>query len=66
MKEETEKEILDLYFNKYLAYSDLMKHYNNKYTYAEIKKVIRDRYKNYSGIDLVEKKGGVLCSGLGS
>lgn len=38
-------EIKELYFNKMYNYSELIYHFKNKYTYAEIKQVIINTYK---------------------
>jgi hypothetical protein len=47
VKEEHKNEIINLYFNKRYSYSRLIEHFENKYTYAEIKSVIMKYLKNY-------------------
>ena len=47
MTENVEKEIIDLYFHKMYSYSQLIKHFNQKYTYAKIKKVIKNYLIRY-------------------
>ena len=39
------KKILDLYFDKMYSYSELINHFQGKYSYSEIKKVISKRYE---------------------
>lgn len=40
-------EIKELYFNKMYNYSELISHFKNKYSYAEIKQVIINSYKEH-------------------
>jgi len=47
MTENVEKEIIDLYFYKMYSYSQLMAHFNQKYSYGEIKKVIKKYLMKY-------------------
>ena len=49
MTEKVEKEIIDLYFYKMYSYSQLINHYKQKYSYGEIKNVIKKYLKNYEG-----------------
>ncbi len=42
LKEEHRKEIIWLYFNEMKNYSYIIDYYNGRYTYAEIRKVIKD------------------------
>lgn len=47
INEITEKEIIKLYFEEMYNYSKLLAHFKNKYTYAELKKVISKHIKKY-------------------
>lgn len=42
IKEEHRNEIIWLYFTEMKNYSKIIEHFNGKYTYAEIRKVIHD------------------------
>lgn len=41
-------EIVELYFIKKYSYSGIMAYYNNKFTYADIKKIILENEKNFA------------------
>ena len=45
--ESIEKEIIRLYFQEMFSYSQLMAYFKNKYTYAELKKVITKHIRKY-------------------
>lgn len=45
--ESVEKEIIRLYFEEMYSYSELLAHFKNKYTYAEVKKVITKHIRKY-------------------
>ena len=47
MEEKIKKEIWNLYFNKMYSYEEIIAYYNNKFTYAELKKVIKERFKMF-------------------
>lgn len=40
MRDEDKTVILDLYFDKCKSYSFILEYFNNKYSYAEVKKII--------------------------
>lgn len=43
------KEIWDLYFNKFYSYDELEFRFKGKYSYAQLKDIIRERIRNYNG-----------------
>lgn len=43
------KEVWDLYFRHFYSYDDLEAHFKGKYTYAQLKTIIRERIRNYVG-----------------
>lgn len=45
MKDSDKDEIIYLYFSRMYSYSKLQEHFNNKYTYAELKGVISKHLK---------------------
>lgn len=47
IKKSIVEEIVELYFIKKYSYSGIMSYYNNKYTYAEIRKIILENEKNF-------------------
>lgn len=47
-KEEKNK-VCDLYFNKFYSYAQLEYHFRGKYTYAQLKDIIRERIRSYDG-----------------
>ena len=47
--ESVEKEIIRLYFEEMYNYSQLLTYFKNKYTYADLKKVITKHIKKYEG-----------------
>ena len=48
IKNEKDKEkILELYFNRVKSYEEIILYFNNKYTYLQIKRVIKERYDNW-------------------
>lgn len=47
MNEKIEKEIIDLYYYKGYSYSKLMAHFEQKYTYAELKKILKKFLREY-------------------
>lgn len=46
IKKSIKDEIAELYYVKRYTYSGIMSYYNNKYTYAEIRKIILENEKN--------------------
>ena len=40
--------IIYLYFQKMQSYSEILAHFKNKYSYAEVKKVISEHIKKYN------------------
>ena len=46
MTDNDKKEIKILYFQEMKTYTQIMEHFNNKYSYAEIKSVLNSVYKN--------------------
>ena len=47
ISESVEKEVIKLYFEEMYNYSKLISYFKNKYTYAELKKVIMNHIKKY-------------------
>lgn len=48
IKKSIKDEIIELYFVKRYSYSGIIAYYDNKYTYAEIRKIILENEKNMS------------------
>ena len=46
IKKSIKDEIAELYFIKKYSYSGIIFYYDNKYTYAEIRKIILENEKN--------------------
>jgi hypothetical protein len=47
--------IIDMHYDKLMSHSEIMKHFNNKISYAEIKTVI-DKYRNNYPVRLTTDK----------
>ena len=45
MTEKDKKKIIELFFDKVYNYERIELYFNKKYTYNEIRKVVRDYYK---------------------
>lgn len=44
MKDKVIKEIWELYFDEMYSYEELIEHFNNKYSYAQIRSAIDKKY----------------------
>ena len=44
-EEKTKQEVWDLYFNRLYSYAQLVEHFKDKLTYADIKRIINEKYK---------------------
>lgn len=47
MTDEAKEKIIELYFRKQYSYSKLIKYFENKYSYAQIKGVLANFMKKY-------------------
>lgn len=52
--EKDRKKILDLFYNSMYNEASLEEYFKGKYHNSQIKQVIRDSYKNYTGVTITK------------
>lgn len=45
IKKDEKAKIWNLYFAQMLSYEEIIKHFENKYTYQQIRRVIDEKYR---------------------